>query len=309
LDFFLELAREYGPLASFRAGPKRIFLASAPDLIEQVLVTDAKHYIKDFGTRTFMPLLGNGLVTSEGEFWRHQRRLIQPAFLKNRALTHASAMAELTDCMLSHWTPGKSVDVAMEFFKLTSAIALKTLFDLDDSGDRERVADSLQVAADLMAARLNHLFQLPIWLPTPANIRLRRAIADLNRVVDGFIAAGRSRPQPGNDLLSTLIAAQDEEGTYMSDRQLRDEAMTLYLAGHDTTALTLAWSWYLLSQHPKVEAKLVSEWQRVLNDRAPNAEDLENLPYTAAVIAESMRIYPAVYVIGREATTDLELGG
>ena len=309
LDFFLELAREYGPLASFRLGRRRLFLVSAPDLIEQVLVTDAKHYIKYFGARTFKPVLGNGLVTSEGEFWLRQRRLTQPAFLKDRVITYASAMAELTDRMLSHWTPGESVDVEIEFSKLTSAIALKSLFDLDDSGDRERLNDSMRVAFDLMTARLNGLFQLPIWLPTPANFRLRRAIADLNRVVDGFIAAGRSRPQPGNDLLSTLIAAQDEDGTYMSERQLRDEAMTLYLAGHSTAALTLAWSWYLLSQHPNVEAKLVSEWRRVLNDRAPTAEDLHNLPYTAAVIAESMRIYPPVYVIGREATTDLELGG
>lgn len=309
LDFFLELAREYGPLASFRLGRRRLFLVSAPDLIEQVLVTDAKHYIKYFGARTFKPVLGNGLVTSEGEFWLRQRRLTQPAFLKDRVITYASAMAELTDRMLSHWTPGESVDVEIEFSKLTSAIALKSLFDLDDSGDRERLNDSMRVAFDLMTARLNGLFQLPIWLPTPANFRLRRAIADLNRVVDGYIAAGRSRPQPGNDLLSTLIAAQDEDGTYMSERQLRDEAMTLYLAGHSTTALTLAWSWYLLSQHPNVEAKLVSEWRRVLNDRAPTAEDLHNLPYTAAVIAESMRIYPPVYVIGREATTDLELGG
>jgi len=274
-----------------------------------VLVTDAKHYIKHFGARTFKPALGNGLITSEGEFWLRQRRLIQPAFLKNRVLTYAPLMAELTDQMLSRWAPGTSVDVETEFSLLTSAIALKTLFDLDDTGDRELLTGSLRLAFELMSDRLNHWFKLPTWLPTPANVRLRCAIADLNRLVDGFIAAGRSRPQPGNDLLSTLIAAQDEEGTYMSDRQLRDEAMTLYLAGHETTALTLAWTWYLLSQHPQVEAKLVSEWSRVLNGRIPGADDLPSLPYTAAVITESMRIYPPVYVIGREATTDLELGG
>lgn len=286
-----------------------MFLASAPDLIEQVFVTDAKHYIKHFGARTFKPVLGNGLITSEGEFWLRQRRLIQPAFLKNRVRTYAPVMAELTDRMLSRWTPGELVDVETEFSLLTSAIALKTLFDLDESADRELLTDSLRVAFDLMTARLNGWFQLPTWLPTLANLRLRHAIADLNRVVDGFIAAGRSRPQPGHDLLSTLIAAQNEDGARMSERQLRDEAMTLYLAAHETTALTLAWSWYLLSQHPHVEAKLVSEWRRVLNGRIPSADDFPDLPYTASVITESMRVYPPVYVIGREATTDLELGG
>lgn len=309
VDFFLKVARDHGPIANFRAGPKRFFLVSAPELIEQVLISDAKHYIKHFGARNFKPVLGNGLITSEGEFWLRQRRLIQPAFLKNRVLTYAPAMAELTERMLSRWTSGESVDVEIEFSSLTSAIALKTLFDLDDIVDRERLSDSLRIAFDLMTARLGRLFPFPTWLPTPSNLRLRRAIGDLNRVVDGFIALGRARARPGNDLLSTLIAARNEDGTRMTERQLRDEAMTLYLAGHETTALTLAWSWYLLSQHPNIEAKLVNEWQRVLNGRAPNVEDLPNLPYTANVITETMRLYPPVYAIGREAITDLELGG
>jgi cytochrome P450 len=140
-------------------------------------------------------------------------------------------------------------------------------------------------------------------------LRLRRAIADLDAVVNGFIAAARARPGSGNDLLSTLIEAQHEDGTQMSDRQLRDETMTLYLAGHETTALALSWSWYLLSQHPRVEQKLVDEWRHVLAGRTPTAVDLAALPYTAAVIAEAMRLYPPVYALGREAMTDLELGG
>jgi cytochrome P450 len=134
-------------------------------------------------------------------------------------------------------------------------------------------------------------------------------MAELDQTVQGFIASGRSRRQLGHDLLSRLLLAQHEDGTRMSDRQLRDEAMTLYLAGHETTALTLTWSWYLLSQHRQVDEKLLSEWQHVLAGRAPTAEDLPRLSYTAAVIAESMRLFPPVYVIGREATVDLELGG
>jgi len=309
LNFLLETARGYGPLASFRIGPRRVFLASGPDLIEQVLVTDAKHYIKHFGARAFKPVLGNGLVTSEGAFWHRQRKLIQPAFLKIRVQSYAQIMAELTDQMLDSWFPGKSVQIDYEFEALTSKIALKTLFDLEDPGDRQRFSGTLKLAFELMNVRLRRIFKLPLWVPTPANLRLQRAVGELDRTVEGFIASGRSRRDVGDDLLSRLLVAQHEDGTRMSDLQLRDEAMTLYLAGHETTALTLAWSWYLLSQNPNVENKLVSEWQDVLAGATPTADQLHRLPYTTAVIAESMRLYPPVYVIGREATDDLELGG
>jgi len=309
LDFFLSTAREYGPLASFRIGPKRVFLASGPDLIDQVLVTDAKHYIKHFGARAFKPVLGNGLVTSEGAFWLRQRKLIQPAFSKERVQSYSAAMIELTNEMLDSWTEGKSVQIDREFEALTSKIALKTLFDLDDPGDRERFSDTLRLAFDLMNERLRQMVKIPLWVATRANRRLQQAVAELNHTVEGFLAAGRSRNHAADDLLSRLLFAQDEDGTRMSDRQLRDEAMTLYLAGHETTALTLAWTWYLLSQHPHVEDKLLSEWQRVLRGATPTTQHLPKITYTSAVIAESMRLFPPVYVIGREATTDLELGG
>jgi cytochrome P450 len=309
LDFLLVTAREYGPLANFRIGPRRVFLASGPDLIEQVLVTDAKHYIKHFGARAYKPVLGNGLVTSEGAFWRRQRKLIQPAFLKTRVQSYVPVMGELTNRMLDSWVPGRSVHIDYEFETLTSKIALKTLFDLDDPGERERFSDALKLAFDLMNERLRQIFKFPLWVPTPANLRLQRAVSELDRTVQKFIASGRSRKPLGDDLLSQLLLAQHEDGTPMSDRQLRDEAMTLYLAGHETTALTLAWSWYLLSQHRHVEEKLVSEWQHVLAGATPTTDHLPRLPYTAAVIAESMRLFPPVYVIGREATTDLTLGG
>jgi cytochrome P450 len=309
LDFLLLTAREYGPLANFRIGPRRVFLASGPDLIEQVLVTDAKHYIKHFGARAYKPVLGNGLVTSEGAFWRRQRKLIQPAFLKTRVQSYVPVMGELTNRMLDSWVPGRSVHIDYEFETLTSKIALKTLFDLDDPGERERFSDALKLAFDLMNERLRQIFKFPLWVPTAANLRLQRAVSELDRTVQKFIASGRSRKPLGDDLLSQLLLAQHEDGTPMSDRQLRDEAMTLYLAGHETTALTLAWSWYLLSQHQHVEEKLVSEWQHVLSGATPTTDHLPRLPYTVAVIAESMRLFPPVYVIGREATTDLTLGG
>ncbi|QJW95341.1 cytochrome P450 [Frigoriglobus tundricola] len=309
LDFFVRVAREYGDLASFRFGPRRLFLASHPDLIEQVLVTDAKHYIKHFGARMYKPVLGNGLVTSEGDFWLRQRRLSQPAFLKARVLSYAPVMSDLTRAMLARWHPGQHINVHEEFSRLTSAIALKTLFGLDDAGDREEFVASLREAFDLLSARFGDLVRTPLWVPTPRNRRTTRAIAHLYRVVDGFIAQGRARKEPGDDLLSRLVAARDDDGSQMTDTQLREEAMTLYLAGHETTALTLTWSWYLLSTHPAAEARLAEEWARVLGGRAPAPDDLPHLPYTDAVITEAMRVYPPVYLIGREATCDLELGG
>jgi cytochrome P450 len=263
LDFLLNTARDYGPLASFRIGPRRVLLVSGPGLIEQVLVTDAKHYIKHFGARAFRPVLGNGLVTSEGAFWRRQRKLVQPSFLKARVASYVPVVAEQTEQMLDSWTPGKSVQIDYEFETLTGKIALKALFDLDDPGDGERFSETLKLAFDLMNARLRRIFKVPLWVPTPSNRRLQSALAELDRRVQGFIAAGRSRQGSGRDLLSRLLVAQHEDGTGMTDRQLRDEAMTLYLAGHETTALTLTWTWYLLSQHRQVEQKLLTEWGQV----------------------------------------------
>ena len=251
LDFLLQVARDYGPLTSFRVGPRRIFLASASELIEQVLITDARHYTKHFGARAFKPVLGNGLVTSEGEFWHRQRKLIQPVFLKTRVQSYAPIMGDLTERMLESWIPGKTIRINDELGTLTSRIALKTLFDLDDEGDRERFNDTLRLSFDLMSARLRRIYKLPLWVPTPEALCLKRSISELERKVEGFIASARARQEMGDDLLSRLMLAQDEDGTRMSNRQLRDEVMTLYLAGHETTALTLTWTWYLLAQHPR----------------------------------------------------------
>jgi cytochrome P450 len=307
LEFLPEMQRTYGDFVALRIGSRRVYLASHPDLIEQVLVTDARHYIKHFGARLYTPVLGNGLVTSEGDFWLRQRRLSQPAFHRDRIRAYATAMVDLTERMLAGWSEGRAVDVHADFCQLTSAIALKTLFGLDDPGDRAAFTEALNEAFVLMGLRIRRLLPLPDWLPTPDNLRLKRAVQRLRDVVDGFIAQGRQRP-PGDDLLSMLLAATDDDGSRMTDRQLRDEAMTLYLAGHETTALTLSWAWYLLATHPEAEAELVEEWQRVLGGRTPTPEDMPRLPVTEWTIHEAMRLYPPVYLIGREATRDLQVG-
>jgi cytochrome P450 len=310
LDFLTACAEQYGDVCSFRFGPRRIYLVSHPDLIEQVLVTDAKHYTKHFGARMYKPVLGNGLVTSEGDFWLRQRRLAQPAFLRQRLVGYAPVMVALTQKMLDEaWRDGLRVDVHAQMSQLTSAIALKTLFDLDGGADREAYTDALREVFDLLKQRFYSFVPVPRWLPTPRNLRLWRSLRKLRGLVDGFIRAGRARKVPGDDLLSRLIHACDEDGTRMTDRQLRDEAMTLYLAGHETTALTLSWAWYLLALHPHVEERLADEWSKVLAGRAPTAADLPRLTYTEHVITEAMRVRPPVYLIGREAVDDRELGG
>jgi len=200
--FLLDVAREYGDIAAFRLGPKWRFLVSHPDLIEQVLVTDAKHYVKHIGARAFKPILGNGLITSEGDFWLRQRRLSQPAFLRSRVLKYSPVMADLTNGMLATWADGQRVDVQFEFNSLASAIALKTLFGLDDPTDRKGFTDSLQVALHQVGNRFRKLLRWPLWAPTTGNLRLRRAVAHLDRVIAGVVAAGRARTESGDDLMS-----------------------------------------------------------------------------------------------------------
>ena len=308
LDFLTDLARQYGDICSFRLGPKRIFLLNHPDLIEQVLVTDAKHYVKHFGARVYKPVLGNGLVTSEGDYWL--RQLCQPAFLPRRLAGYGPTMVALTQKMIADdWSEGQLVDVHYEMSRITSAIALKTLFNLDRGPEADDYTESLRDVFQRLSIRFRRLLHVPHWIPTPNNVRMRRSLRRLQALVDGFIRQGRARKTPGDDLLSRLIEAQDEDGTRMTDEQLRDEAMTLYLAGHETTALTLSWTWFALARHPQAEEKLVSEWSQVLGGREPTVEDLPRLVYTEYVITEAMRIYPPVYLVGREPLSDREVGG
>ena len=309
LDFFIRCRERYGDIVRLRFGYRTIWLVSHPDLIEQVLVTDAKHYIKHFGARLYRPVLGNGLVLSEGDFWLRQRKLAQPAFLKSKLHQYAEPMIRFTEQLLARWQENTVVEVHEEMVNLTGQIAASTLFGVEAPEDRLAFNDAMYEAFNLMSLRLRRPVPLPDWLPTPNNIRLARAVRRLNAVVDGFIAAGRRRGADGHDLLSVLLRARDEGGEGMTDRQLRDEIMTLFLAGHETTALTLSWAWYLLAQHPHVEERLVAEWREVLNGRPPTPDDLARLPYTEAVILEAMRIYPPVWLLGRQAIRPCELGG
>src|SRR5262249_36610971 len=202
LDFLLECARTHGPVCSLRLGPRRTLLVSDPELIEHVLATDARQYVKHFGARMYKPLLGNGLVTSEGDFWLRQRRLAQPAFLKNRLAKYAPAMTELAEQTAPSWQAGKRVDIAHEMSRLTRAIALRTLFGANAIRDQDAYNRAHITSLKVIHERFRHVIKWPLWIPFPSHMRLKRALAHLDAIIDAFVQEGRSRPEPGNDLLS-----------------------------------------------------------------------------------------------------------
>jgi cytochrome P450 len=310
LGFLTYCAGEFGDVVYFRLGPRRVFLISDPDLIDDILVANNRNFIKHFALRMNSLLLGKGLLTSEGDFWRRQRRLMQPPFQRNQVTVYSDVMVEFTDRMLATWKSGEERDLHADMMQLTLEITAKTLFDADVRAEAKDVGEALETALRSFARRLMSFWPVPRWLPTPGNLQLKRAVRRLDEILFGMIHQRRKSGAEKNDLLSILLRAHDpDEGTGMTDRQLRDEAMTLFLAGHETTALALSWTWYLLAQHPAVEAKLLAELQAVLNGRLPTAADLPQLQYTEQVITESMRLFPPVYTIGREAVAECEMGG
>jgi cytochrome P450 len=310
LEFLTRCVRDYGDVVAFRFGPRRLLLFNHPDLVEEVLITHSRDFIKHFALRLNPLVFGRGLLTSEGDFWLRQRRLIQPAFTRNRiASAYVPAMVSATEAMLDNWKPGQTREILADMSQLTLRIATRTMFDAESSGDASEVGEVLQVLQENFLIRLNSLVPLPIWVPTPRNLRLRRVVRRLDRVLYGYIKQRRQAGVHKTDLLSILLQARDEDGSRMTDQQVRDEAMTLFLAGHETTALALSWTWYLLSQNPEAEERLLAEVDQVLGSRPPTADDLNRLSYTEKVALEGMRLYPPVHIIGREALRTCSIGG
>lgn len=309
LDFLTKCARDYGDVVALRFGRHRVFALFHPDGIEATLVPHYQQFIKHYALRLNPLIFGKGLITSEGEFWLRQRRLIQPAFNRRQIAGYAPTMVEATAVMLGRWQPGETRDIFPEMMQLTLAIAARTLFDAEVETDAPEVGQALHLLQQNFQRRLNRLLPLPLWVPTPENLRLRRIVRGLDAIIYRFIAQRRRDGQDKGDLLSLLLRARDEDdGTGMTDQQVRDEAMTLFLAGHETTALVLSWTWWLLSHHPRVEEALAAEVEQVLDGRLPGVEDLPRLSYTEKVITESMRLYPPVWTIGRETTADCSIG-
>jgi cytochrome P450 len=303
-------AEEYGDIVWARFGPRAVVFLNHPDLVEEVLVNQNRKFIKHYRLREATRTLGQGLLISEGDFWRAQRKLAQPAFHRERIAAYGTLMVQLTERMLAGWADGQVRDAQDDMMRLTLEIVAKTLFDAEIGGDSADVSAAMDTLMQAFVVRTASLFSPPHWIPTPLNIRVERAIRRLERILHAVITERRKSGEDRGDLLSMLLRAQDEEsGRRMTDTQLRDEVMTLFMAGHETTANTLAWTWYLLSRQPEALARLHEELATVLGGRPPEFADLPRLPYTESVINETLRVYPTVWMLGRENIEPVELGG
>ncbi len=309
LAVFTGWAREFGDIFYYRAGWIHVYFLNSPELIESVLVTNQQNFRKDRVIQNSRWFLGQGLLTSEGSEWLRQRRLCQPAFHRERLALYARIINGCAEEMLDSWKDGENRDVHQEMMQLTLRVVAKVLFSVDVKNESKEVAAALNL---LMKHSSGARMLLPPWvryLPLPFLIRVRRAVRQLDEVVYRIIRERRESESDKGDLLSMLMSARDEDGSRMTDRQLRDEVMTFLLAGHETTALSLSWAWYLLSENPEAENKLHHELGRVLGGKNPSFEDLPRLCYTEAVVKESMRLYPPAWSLARTAAEDFEIGG
>ncbi len=317
LGFYMNAFKQYGNVVRFRAfGPFYGYAFFHPDDIEYILRRNNQNYHKGIAHQRFKSMLGEGLLTSEGKFWLKQRRLAQPAFHRQRIAGFATTMTDASASMLERWQiyaeRGQPFDISTEMTRLTLQVVGQTLFSTDISGDEARVVrNALYVALEHVNYTISHFTLEPMErIPTRQNRQYWKAQRILDKVVYDIIREHRQQGTDTGDLLSMLLLARDEEtGEGMSDRQLHDEVMTLILAGHETTANTLTWTWYLLAQHPEMERKLHDELARVLGGRAPVVEDLSRLPYTKMVIDESLRLYPPAWGMSRHAIADDEIRG
>ncbi len=310
LGFLKRTADKYGDIAYYRLGPLHAFLVNEPESIRQVLVTNQNNFTKSRALQRAKVMLGEGLLTSEGDFHLRQRRLVQPAFHRPRLIGYAQVMTEYAMRTRESWHAGEVLDVSSEMMRLTLAVVGKTLFSADVEAEAVEIGEALTAVLKMFDFLMMPFSEYLEKLPLPSVRRFEKGRARLDQTIFGIIAERRRSGEDCGDLLSMLLLAQDEEGGGgMSDRQVRDEALTLFLAGHETTAQALTWSWYLLSQNPECERKMHQEIQSVLGDREPSFEDLPQLRYTEMVLAESMRLYPPAWGVGRKAIEACEIGG
>ncbi|MBD2386490.1 cytochrome P450 [Cylindrospermum sp. FACHB-282] len=310
IDFMSRCAKEYGDVIYWKGPFLSFYQLNHPDNIEEVLVKKSNLFGKHPSLDILRRMFGKGLLTSEGEFWQRQRRLMQPAFHRDRIFSYGEVMVDYTNRLLTNWSDGQILDIHEEMMHLTLEIVAKTLFGAEVT-DVDKVESIMQVSMEYFDARNNNLLLLliPDWVPLPHNLRFQKAAQQFDEIIYPIIQQRRESGEDQGDLLSMLLQIQDEEGNGISDKQLRDEAVTLFIAGHETTALTMSWGLYLLSQHPEIEQKLHAELQTVLGGRTPTFADLPQLPYTDRVIMEVMRLYPPVWAMVRTALQDCEISG
>jgi len=310
LAFLQHSAVEYGDLVPLRFVGKPILFVNQPEAIAQVLATNHQKVVKGISRRSDHILLGDGISLSEGSTWRRERRLIQPAFHRDRLAAYGEDMVLVVERAVNGWRAGETRDICVEMSNLTLAIVGKTLLDIDAQGDASDLVGAVTYA---MACRDAHArsmsMLLPDGFPTPANLRSQSARRHIDAIVQSVIDRRRTTGDDRSDLLSTLLNARDEHGRALPDEHLRNEVRTILVGGHETVADLLSWTWYLLSQHPEVEAKLLAEFETAFGGRTPAASDLPCLPYAAMVISEVLRLYPPASVLTREAIADFEIDG
>lgn len=313
LDFYRRTWKEYGDYVEIRILPGVYFyFISDPTGVEHILAKNHKNYRKPNVLLTpVRMMMGNGIFASEGEFWLRQRRMSQPAFLRNRIGLFAPHIVTAVEQLSSKWDQqdGQTIDVLPEMMQLSLRIAGTALFSVDISEDADSVGQAFRVAFDYVSRKMNGRIMLPLAVPTARNREFKRSKELLDRVVLEIIEARRKRPE-GRDVLGLLLAAQDEEtGAGMTDQQLKDEVITMLTAGHETTAAALSWAWYLLAQDPASQERLHAEAAAHLQGRSPTVEDVPHLPFATAVFEESMRLYPPAWGVPREAIDDDEING
>jgi cytochrome P450 len=312
IGMLLGVAKTHPEIVEMRMGVIRRFVViTSPSLANEVLSTKQGSFAKTPGLAIFMrPVLGEGLLTSERAVHERQRRLLAPAFAHKRIAAYATTMGERAARLATSLEDGKEVDLGEAMMRLTFEIVGKTLFDADVVGDATAVGEALTTAMEVAIGQLWSALPVPPMIPTPQNLRYKRAVARLDEVVFRIIRERREQGGDRGDVLSMLIEAKDEDGTKMTDRQIRDEAMTLAIAGHETTANALAWTFYLLARHPAVRERMESELDRLEGPRASGVtqDDLKKLPYTLAIFKEAMRLYPPAYMVGRKALEDVAIG-
>lgn len=312
LGLFTDGRDQFGDVVRYKFGPFRFVVLHDPDAIHHVLVKHHSRYVKSRSYDGLRLVMGNGLVTSEGDFWKRQRKLSQPAFHRKRLAALASTMGELSEELVTQWSSRDSQDLDLHeaMMRLTLRIVGHTLFSTELSAEAGRLGPAITTALHRANLEAETAIRLPLWIPTPSNLRFHRAQRTLDSAIGAIIAERRATPTDRGDLLSMLMQVEDEETReQMTDQQLRDEVLTLFLAGHETIATHMSWTWKLLTEHPAWARAVREEAESVLGGRSPTLEDLPKLEIAGRVIQESMRLYPPVWIMERTAKVDDEVCG
>ena len=307
---FFERLRGYGDMVRWRFGPNRCLFVADPTCIGELLAETERTFDQPALGIAFRTVMGNGVVVARGADWRRKRSLVQPSVRPKQVKSYASTMAGSAVELADTWSDGERIDVKREMAALTQKVAVRTIFGVDTPADAEQMGRAMDVAQQEIGKEFSGIGALlPDWVPTPGRARIREAAAVIDAEVGRVVARHRDGDGERPDLLSRLLTAVDESGVPLDDKEIRDEAVTLYIGGHETTSSTLVWAWYLLSRNPRARTALAEELERVLGDREPGIEDFARLTYTQSVVKETLRLYPTIWLITGVAKKGARLGG